>query len=156
MEIVFKTSQYGFHAELNDTAQAKEIIKNIPFESTIQRCDGEIYFEANIFTISTGATLDVNLGDVAYWPQGRCLCIFFGPTQASTTEKPVPQDPVAIVGKTYASQDELKQIQPGEKIKVEAVRPKEDKQKQDTRILSQSEIDNIVQELLIQKRSSNS
>ena len=63
--------------------------------------------------------MSVRAGDIAYWPQGKCLCIFFGPTPASTTEEPVPASPVVVVGQTKASRADLKSVQLGEKIKIE-------------------------------------
>ena len=62
--------------------------------------------------------MEVVPGDIAYWPQGKCLCVFFGPTPASSDEKPVPASPVVIVGKTDASADSLRAIDGGEEIKV--------------------------------------
>jgi len=62
--------------------------------------------------------MEVNSGDVGYWPQGKSLCVFFGPTPASATQEPVPASPVVIVGKTDARQEDLRKIQLGEKISV--------------------------------------
>ena len=37
--------------------------------------------------------------DVAYWPEGRALCLFYGPTPISKNEKILAYSPVNIVGK---------------------------------------------------------
>ena len=84
----------------------------------MSRWGDEIYFDIGFKVSAEGATMDVDIGDVAYWSQGKCLCIFFGQTLASTSPKPVPASPVVIVGKTAASPESLRQIQLGEKISV--------------------------------------
>jgi len=118
MKIIFKTESLEFSAEFNNTLTAKEIIQKLPITSTVSRWGDEIYFDIGFKVSAEGATMEVEVGDVAYWSQGKCLCIFFGPTLASSSLKPVPASPVVIVGKTSALAGELKQIQLGEKISV--------------------------------------
>lgn len=118
MRISLKTAEKTFFAQLNDSQTAKEIVDNLPVESTVSRWGDEIYFELGFKASAAGATMDVDIGDVAYWSQGKCLCVFFGPTPASENDKPTPASPVVIVGKTAASADELRQIKMGEKITV--------------------------------------
>lgn len=43
----------------------------------------------------------VDLMDVAYWPQGRAICLFFGPTPISKKGEIKPYSPVNINGKNY-------------------------------------------------------
>jgi hypothetical protein len=118
MKISLKTEEKTFFAQLNDSQTAKDIIANLPVKSTVSCWGDEIYFELGFKASAEGATMDVDIGDVAYWSQGKCLCVFFGPTPASEDDRPVPASPVVIVGKTDASVDELKQIRMGEKITV--------------------------------------
>lgn len=118
MKVLFKTESLEFFAEFNDTLTAKEIIQKLPIESTVSRWGDEIYFDIGFKVSAEGAAMSVDIGDVAYWSQGKCLCIFFGPTLASTSSKPVPASPVVIVGKTTALPEDLKQIQLGEKVSV--------------------------------------
>ncbi len=119
MKTLFKTDNFSFIVEFNDSQTAKEIIERLPIESQISTWGQEIYFEIGFKASAQGATMEVSPGTVAYWPQGKCLCVFFGPTPASTNEIPVPASPVVIVGKTQASREGLKSIQLGEKILVE-------------------------------------
>ncbi len=64
--------------------------------------------------------MELGVGDIAYWPQGRCLCVFFGPTPASRGPAPVPASPVAVVGRTGAPPEVLRSIGDGERIRVSA------------------------------------
>jgi hypothetical protein len=109
-------------------------------------------------TISENATLDVDIGDVAFWPEGKSLCVFFGRTPASVVNKPISERPVVIIGKTLASPDELREIKAGEKITVCLVtKPAYEGNKEDThgdRKLTQSEIDVLVKRLLEERNKA--
>jgi len=41
----------------------------------------------------------VELMDVAYWPQGRAICLFFGPTPIGNKDEIKPYAPVNVIGK---------------------------------------------------------
>lgn len=118
MRVVFQSESLTFYGEFNSSLTAKEIIKNLPVESVVSRWGDEIYFELGFKASSEGASMEVAAGDIAYWSQGKCLCVFFGPTMASTDDKPMPASPVVIIGKTTASPGDLEKIKLGESIKV--------------------------------------
>lgn len=116
MKISFNTSSLQFNAQFNNSQTAKEIIAHLPIESTISKWGDEIYFNLGFKACADNATMDVAIGDIAYWPQGKCLCIFFGLTPASNHDRPEPASPVVIIGKTNATAEQLRQIELGEKI----------------------------------------
>ncbi len=118
MKATFRTESCSFVVHFNDSQAAREIFQNLPIDSTVSTWGDEIYFDIGFKANAGGATMEVKIGDVAYWPQGKCLCVFFGPTPASTSPDPVPASPVVIVGKTSVSKEDLKNIQLGEKISV--------------------------------------
>lgn len=118
-KVIFKIEDGDFEAEFLENDTAKKILENLPIESKVKTWGDEIYFDTGIDAPSTGATLDVNVGDIAYWPEGKCLCIFFGPTMASSSDKPVPASEVVIIGKTSARPDFLRKIKSRTKITVE-------------------------------------
>jgi hypothetical protein len=119
MTILFKAESFNFPVVFNNSQTAKEIIDNLPVESIVSTWGDEIYFNIGFKASATNAMMDVSIGDVAYWPQGKCLCVFFGPTPASINEAPVPASPVVIIGKAAAQPEDLRKIQLGERIKVE-------------------------------------
>lgn len=41
----------------------------------------------------------VNLLDVAYWPPGKAICLFFGPTPIGKKGEITPYSPVNVIGK---------------------------------------------------------
>jgi hypothetical protein len=103
----------------------------------------------------------VKVGDVAFCPEGSCLCVFLGPTPASVLENPVPENPVVVIGRIITPRDKFKLILPGEKIKIlrsgENVALPEKKPPLENeypmgRKLSQTEIDVLVKQLLEEKK----
>ena len=41
----------------------------------------------------------VELNDVAYWPTGKAICLFFGPTPIGKKGEIKPYSPVNVIGK---------------------------------------------------------
>ena len=86
--------------ELNDSRTASLIWEALPIEGEGHLWGAEIYV-----TISVEAELDdtarevVELGDLGYWPPGRAICVFFGPTPVSQTNEIRPASAVNIVGR---------------------------------------------------------
>jgi len=117
-EVVFHTPSLVFKGELNESDTARSILNSLPLESVVSTWGDEIYFSTGIDAPSGDATLDVEVGDIAYWPQGKCICIFFGRTPASTSDLPVPASEVVIIGRTRESPENLRGIRAGETIRV--------------------------------------
>ena len=118
MKILFETSKVNIEGSLNNTKTANAIYKNLPLEAKVNTWGDEIYFEIPLSFKPEDATLDVEVGDIAYWPDGNCLCIFFGRTPASTDDKPKPASAVNIAGKISGDLSILKKIRAGDKIIV--------------------------------------
>jgi len=58
----------------------------------------------------------VELMDVAYWPQGRAICLFFGPTPIGNKGEIKPYSPVNVIGKIReADKTFLQDIEEGTK-----------------------------------------
>jgi hypothetical protein len=118
MEIIFKTQRVRIEGEFNNCLTAKRIYERLPIEARASTWGEEIYFEIPVRCKPENATQDVEIGDIAYWPEGRCLCIFFGRTPVSRNEKPKPASEVNIVGKIIGDISTLKNIKSGDKIRV--------------------------------------
>jgi hypothetical protein len=50
---------------------------------------------------------EVGLLDVAFWPEGNALCLFYGPTPISKTGNIVPASPVNIVGRIVSDDNNI-------------------------------------------------
>jgi uncharacterized protein len=77
----------------------KAILENLPIEVNINKWGKELYTDKTSITAhEENAKSEVNLLDVAYWPEGNALCLFYGPTPISKSDKIEPYSPVNIVG----------------------------------------------------------
>jgi hypothetical protein len=118
MKIIFKTSQATIDGSLNDSEISRQIYEKLPIDSKVNTWAEEIYFPVPVNCKPENPTLVVKIGDIAYWPEGKCLCIFFGRTPISTDDQPKPASEVNIVGKIKGDLSILKKIKDGDKISV--------------------------------------
>ena len=86
-------------AELLRTELAAKILKMLPFEGKTGVWGNEFYFEIPVNYEMKNGTTDLEIGDLAYWPAGKCFCIFFGATPLSNDDKPVPASEVEKFGR---------------------------------------------------------
>ena len=66
----------------------------LPIEGEAARWGDELYMTVDIDGTPTSAQREVEVGDLAYWPAGPAICLFWGPTPASTDATPVAASPV--------------------------------------------------------------
>jgi hypothetical protein len=90
--------------ELDDTLSPKTfnaILDNLPVEVIINKWGEERYTDRTPIVVEQehNAKTDVNELDVAYWPEGNALCLFYGPTPISKNGKIQAYSHVNIVGK---------------------------------------------------------
>ncbi len=104
-------------ATLNDSSTAQLIWDSLPIEGVLNVWGKEIYFSTPLQTqTDSDATDIVNQGSVAYWPPGNALCIFWGPTPASTGDECRAASPVNIVGAINEDLEILNSVYSGTKI----------------------------------------
>jgi len=109
-------------AELFDTACARKIAAHLPVETVPNEWGDEFYFEIPvIMPHDQTATVKVNIGDIGYWPPGRALAIFFGPTPLSSGPEPIPASEGNIVGRITEDAGILRSAKGADFIRVEAV-----------------------------------
>jgi hypothetical protein len=98
---------------------AEAVWKALPFESEAERWGDEVYFKAPVKMTEEKSQTVVEVGDVAYWPPGESICIFFGPTPVSKAGEPRAYSPVNVFGKALKDPPVLRSIKNGEKIRLE-------------------------------------
>jgi uncharacterized protein len=100
--------------ELDDSHSPKTvnaILENLPIEVNINRWGDELYTEkTQIVEKEEDAKREVNLFDVAYWPEGNALCLFYGPTPISREGKVLAYSPVNIVGRISTRDNEKEDV----------------------------------------------
>ena len=89
--------------ELDDSRSPKSvqaILDNLPVEINITKWGDELYTErTQISANEENAKKEVDYLDVAYWPEGNALCLFYGPTPISKDGQILAYSPVNIVGR---------------------------------------------------------
>jgi hypothetical protein len=105
-------------ASLNDSGTAELFFRKLPMKITLSRWGDEYYGDCGLeVKAEAGARADMEVGELAVWPQGSALCIFFGPTPASTGEAPRAVSPVNPIGKLEGDALFLKKL--GASVTVE-------------------------------------
>ena len=98
---------------------AEAIWRALPFESEAERWGDEVYFRLPVKLRLRGERTLMEVGEVAYWPEGNSLCLFFGPTPASKDDRPVAYSDVKPLGRVVEGLQSLKRIRDGEEVRVE-------------------------------------
>ena len=55
----------------------------------------------------------VSLNDVAYWPTGKAVCLFYGPTPIGKKGEITPASPVNVIGKIITPDKSVLKITDG-------------------------------------------
>jgi hypothetical protein len=80
----------------------------------------EIYFEIPVMASqSAEARVEMEVGELAYWPVGHAFCIFFGPTPVSVDEQPRAYSPVNILGRVTGDATRFKAVKAGTPVRLE-------------------------------------
>jgi len=87
-----------------DDSDSPETVKafrqSLPFTVGINLWGDEIYTDESPIDISEENSKPiVELNDVAYWPTGKAICLFFGPTPIGKKGEIKPYSPVNVIGK---------------------------------------------------------
>ena len=89
--------------ELDDTNSPKTVndfLSKLPFTVDLNVWGDEIYTSKSpILQPEENAKSLVDLNDVAYWPTGKAICLFYGPTPIGNPREIIPASPVNIIGK---------------------------------------------------------
>ena len=115
ISIKFTDSDKTAYIELDDSPSpktVKAILDNLPIEVKINRWGDELYTDkTSIVAEEENAQSVVKPLDVAYWPEGNALCLFYGSTPISKSpDEILPYSPVNIVGKILTKDDILEEF----------------------------------------------
>ena len=107
-------------AEFFDTPCARAAAGKLPISAHPDEWGDEFYFGIPLACDADAtATTLVRVGDIGYWPPGRALAIFFGPTPMSTGAEPVPASEVNIVGRIIGDATVLRRAKGAGLIRIE-------------------------------------
>ena len=107
-------------AELRNTPTAKAIYNALPIEGAANRWGDEIYFPIPVNLDAEPDAKDiVEQGDVAYWPEGNCFCIFWGRTPASRGNEIRAASKVNVIGRIKGNTKIFSKVKNGDLIVLE-------------------------------------
>lgn len=110
IKVLFPDIDREISIELDDSRSPKTvqaILENLPIQVSITRWGDELYTEkTQIIAEEEDAKREVNFLDVAYWPEGNALCLFYGPTPISKDGQILAYSPVNIVGRIIPHDNE--------------------------------------------------
>lgn len=98
-KIVLKFPDFELYARLLDVPEACEIKKKMPIKGASRRWGEEVYFLVDWAIPNNKGIEEVEVGDIAYWPDGPGIAIFFGKTPVSTSKKPRAYSAVNVFAK---------------------------------------------------------
>jgi hypothetical protein len=106
---------------LNSSRSAERIWESLPLSASITTWGKEIYFPVPVQVEEEEpfSKAVVEKGDLAFWPEGRCFCIFYGPTPISEQGEIRPASSVNVIGYIQGNFNRLNEVEDLNEIKIE-------------------------------------
>jgi hypothetical protein len=118
-KLILKIGPISLVAELLDTPTAKEILKHVPFTSSANTWGDEVYFDTPITTSKEANAKDiVDAGELAFWVEGSCIAVGFGPTPISQGNEIRLAAKTNIWGKALTDVKLLSKVKDGDPVNV--------------------------------------
>jgi hypothetical protein len=116
--ITLEIDNLQLRAKLNGSQTAGQIWDALPIKSFTSLWGDEVYFQIPVKAkIEKGFSAEtVEIGDLGYWPDGQCFCIFFGSTPVSKPGEIRPASAVNIIGKLESDWQVLKTVREDQKV----------------------------------------
>ncbi|MCX7982342.1 MAG: cyclophilin-like fold protein [Syntrophales bacterium] len=122
MKIEIVIGQTSLKGELFKTDCAIRIAAVLPLEVIPEEWGDEFYFTVPVTcALDETATTEVKVGDIGYWPPGRAVAIFFGPTPMSRGKEPVPASAVNLIGRIFDDVTILRREKGGKKLIIRTI-----------------------------------
>ncbi len=117
--INLKFSTFTLNIKLRSTNTANVIKNNLPFKAIVKTWGEEIYFEAPIIqdiSLEKDAKDIINLGEIAYWVEGKCIAIGYGKTPISQNSEIRLAAKTNIWGDAIIDINKLRKIKDGDVV----------------------------------------
>jgi hypothetical protein len=97
------------------------LLRSLPLDISMSRWGDEYYGGIGLNASCEGEMVEVvEVGDLAYWPTGDALCVFFGPTPASRGDESRAASPVCVIGHVDADPEALRALPPTVQVRLVA------------------------------------
>lgn len=117
--VLFDFGEVTLEAETLPTQTTNAILAALPIETSVQTWGDEVYFGSGVTTPrETDARAIVELGEIAYWPDGAAIAIGFGPTPISQAGEIRLASPCNVWAKAVDDARILKAVRAGAHVKV--------------------------------------
>ena len=119
--INLKFSSYTINIKLRSNKTASAIKNILPFKSIVKTWGEEIYFEIPIeesLGLENDAKDIINIGEIAYWIEGKCIAIGYGKTPISKGNEIKLAARTNIWGDALLNIKELNKIKDGDEVVV--------------------------------------
>ena len=117
--IKVKIQNHDILLKLDDSDSPKTVknfVEKLPFLVELNVWGDEIYTsESPITQPEENAKSIVSLNDVAYWPTGKAICLFFGQTPIGNPGEITPASPVNVLGKIISPDKSILDVADGTK-----------------------------------------
>jgi hypothetical protein len=115
----FDFGEVQIEAETLETPTAEKILTALPLEATAQTWGEEVYFGVGVSAArEEGARDVVELGEIAYWPDGEAIAIGFGRTPVSRGAEIRLASPVNVWAHAKDDVRKLNGVRAGTRIAV--------------------------------------
>lgn len=95
----------------------KAILDSLPISVTVHVWGEELYTDPiPVMVMAENSKPLVGILDVAYWPPGQAICLFFGPTPIGNKDEIKPYSPVNVIGKIISKDIKIPINLDGKKI----------------------------------------
>ena len=122
MQIQIRIADIILTATLRNTPTAQAILAALPIDSRAQTWGEEVYFSTPVSVeLEPDARDVVQPGELAFWIEGSCIAIGFGPTPVSQGDEIRLAARTNIWADTEDDVRQLKVIQAGAPIHIEAL-----------------------------------
>jgi len=100
-----------FVGTLNSSPLTEKLLSLLPYETVGETWGKEVYFPIDLNADDPALVNEVKVGDIAYWPDGPDICLFFGRTPKSSSDAPVVASPVAVIGTFQFSPEDFDRVE---------------------------------------------
>lgn len=120
--IIIRCGEVELRAELLDTATADAVYRALPIESEARTWGEEVYFPVPVQIEREAYARDVvERGEIAYWVEGHCIAIGYGPTPISRGDEIRLASPTNIWATALDDVRALSTVRDGDPIRVESL-----------------------------------